>query len=199
MIPIEVTAGRERGLGPILVAAVVLVTSMLATARTRGADSDPAHPILERDVLPLLKARCVKCHGPIKPKGKLNLSNPRSMARGGSSGPIVEPGQPEESTLWELVSSDEMQTNPEDPLAAGEKETLLRWIEQVAAGLPGPAQVASTRPEADHWAFAPAARPTPPRVRHARPLRTPVDRFIQQALEGRGLTLGPDADRATLI
>jgi hypothetical protein len=182
-----------------MAAAVLLVASMAATARARAPESAPTHPILERDVLPLLKARCVKCHGPIKPKGKLNLSNPRSMARGGSSGPVVEPGKPEESTLWDMVSGDEMPPKPEEPLSAVEKESLRRWIEQGAAGLPGPAQVASTRPEADHWAFAPAARPAPPRVRHARHLRTPVDRFIQQALEGRGLTLGADADRATLI
>ena len=199
MIPIGVRAGRTRGLGPILAAAVLLVASMAATARARAPESARAHPILERDILPLLKARCVKCHGPIKPKGKLNLSNPRSMARGGSSGPVVEPGKPEESTLWDLVAGDEMPPKPEDPLSAVEKETLRRWIEQGAAGLPGPAQVASTNPQADHWAFATAARPAPPPVRDAQHIRTPVDRFIQQALEGRGLALGPVADRATLI
>ena len=46
----------------------------------------------------------MKCHGPIKPKGKLNLSNPRSMARGGASGPVVVRGNPDESTLWDQVS-----------------------------------------------------------------------------------------------
>src|SRR5579883_1947130 len=199
MIRILVSVGGKQGLGPTLAAAVLLVASLAATVRARDAEPDPAQPTLERDVLPLLKARCVKCHGPIKPKGKLNLSNARSMARGGSSGPSLEPGKPEESTLWDLVSSDEMPPKPEDPLSAGEKQTLRRWIEQGAAGLPSPAQVASDRPEADHWASAPSALPAPPPVRDARPIRTPVDRFIQQALEGRGLTLGPVADRATLI
>ncbi len=39
----------------------------------------------------------------------------------------------------------------------------------------------------------------PPAVRDSRRIRGPIDRFIERALEDRGLTLGPDADRATLI
>src|SRR5207244_5404775 len=80
-----------------------------------------------------------------------------------------------------------------------EKATLRRWIEQGAAGLPAADEVARARAETDHWAFAPAARPAPTPVRGDSRIRTHVDRFIQRALETRGLTLGPDADRATAI
>ena len=48
-----------------------------------------------------------------------------------------------------------------------------------------------------HWAYRPVARPHPPAVRG--PVRTAVDRFVLASLEGRGLTLNPEADRATLI
>jgi hypothetical protein len=51
----------------------------------------------------------------------------------------------------------------------------------------------------DHWAFAPATRPAPPEVRDPRRVRTPIDGFIQAALEANGLSLGPDADRPTLL
>src|SRR5262249_51881476 len=81
---------------------VVCATAKPEEARVFAPDAGPS---LERDVLPLLKAHCVKCHGPIKPKGKLNLSGPRSMARGGASGPIVEPGRPDDSMMWDVVSS----------------------------------------------------------------------------------------------
>ena len=101
-------------------------------------------PNLERDILPLLKARCLKCHGPIKPKGKLNLSSPRSLARGGSSGPVIVPGNLDESTLWDLVSNDEMPPKPEEPLSADEKALLRRWIEQGARNLPSAAEVRRT-------------------------------------------------------
>src|SRR5690242_3810258 len=50
-----------------------------------------------------------------------------------------------------------------------------------------------------HWAFVPPVRPPVPPVRHADLLRTAVDHFVQAALERRGLILGPEADRATLL
>ncbi len=52
------------------------------------------------------------------------------------------------------------------------------------------------RPEA-HPAFRPVVRPIPPKSGSA--ARTDVDRFILAAAETRGLTLNPEADRATLI
>ena len=155
--------------------------------------------MLERDVLPLLKVRCLKCHSPLKSKGKLNLSSPRSLARGGSSGPVIVPGDLDESTLWDLVSNDEMPPKPEEPLSADEKSLLRRWIEQGARNLPSAAEVRGASPSTDHWAFAPAASPRPPSLSDHHRVRTPVDRFIQKALEDQGLALGPDTDRATLI
>ena len=70
--------------GSVLTAAVLAVFATIV----RGAEPQ-AGPSLEHDILPLLKARCLKCHGPLKPKGKLNLSSARSLARGGESGPVV--------------------------------------------------------------------------------------------------------------
>ena len=171
---------------------------LLASVSAHGGEAD-APPNLDRAILPLLKAHCVKCHGPNKPKGKLNLSNPRSMARGGSSGPIVVPGQLDESPLWDLVSSEEMPPKPEEPLSGTEKATLRLWIEGGAEGLPDTASAARTAPGADHWAFAAPVRPIPPPVQDRSRLRTPVDRFIQQALEMRERTLSHDADRATVF
>jgi hypothetical protein len=178
----------------VLPAALVAAVSLCV----HGAPTE-IHPTLERDVLPVLKARCVKCHSPLKPKGKLNLSSPRSLARGGSSGPVIAPGNLDESTLWDLVSNDEMPPKPEEPLSADEKVLLRRWIEQGARDLPSAAKVRGASPATDHWAFAPAASPLPPApsVRHR--VRTSVDCFIQKTLEEQGLTLGPDADRITLI
>jgi hypothetical protein len=160
---------------------------------------DETRPNLEQEILPLLKARCLKCHSPLKAKGKLNLSSPRSLARGGSSGAVIVPGNLDESTLWDLVSNDEMPPKPEEPLSAIEKALLRRWIEQGAPNLPNPAEVRRAAPETDHWAFAPSARPLPPSPSDHRRVRNSIDRFIQKSLESQGLTLGPDTDRATLI
>ena len=172
---------------------------LVAFLSSASGSADENHPLLDQDVLPLLKARCLKCHSPLKSKGKLNLSSPRSLARGGSSGPIIVPGNPDESVLWDRIATDEMPPKPEEPLTADEKRMLRRWIEQGAKDLPSPADVQTASPAADHWAFAPIAHPQPPSPRDRRRLRNPIDHFVEDALEKRGLTLGPDADRATLI
>ena len=154
----------------------------------------------ERDVLPLLKARCLKCHSPLKSKGKLNLSSPRSLARGGSSGPVIVPGNLDESMLWDLVSNDEMPPKPEEPLSADEKRPAAPLDrtggQRLAQRRRGSWRFAKYRPLGIRTGSTPAASPSPSDHRR---VRTPVDRFIQKALEDQGLTLGPDADRATLI
>ena len=40
----------------------------------------------QEEVQSLLRLKCVKCHGPLKPKGELNLSTLRGVARGGENG-----------------------------------------------------------------------------------------------------------------
>ena len=60
--------------------------SWLLSRPALRSSGDEIHPVLEHDVLPLLKVRCLKCHSPLKSKGKLNLSGPRSLARGDRAG-----------------------------------------------------------------------------------------------------------------
>jgi hypothetical protein len=50
-----------------------------------------------------------------------------------------------------------------------------------------------------HWAFRPPLRPQPPTVRTPEQARTAIDRFVLAALEAKGLSLAPEADRVTLI
>src|SRR6516165_8968705 len=99
------TIMRGAGLKPrsILTLALLAAPSGFAVSAERET-----RPNLERDILPLLKARCLKCHGPVKPKGRLNLASARSLARGGSSGPVIIPGNLDESKVWDLVVNDEM-------------------------------------------------------------------------------------------
>jgi hypothetical protein len=50
-----------------------------------------------------------------------------------------------------------------------------------------------------HWAFVPPQWPPVPAVRQPPQVRTAVDHFVEAALEKQGLTLGPEADQATLL
>jgi len=171
-----------------------IVFGILGTGDAHGDDPRPL-PTFDRDILPLFKARCVKCHGPAKREAKLNLASPKGLARGGENGKVVVPGQLDASLLWERVSSDEMP--PKEPLPVEEKTLLKRWIESGSGGLP---KLVGGEPESwDHWAFARLERFPIPVVRDPHRVRGTIDRFLQSSLETQGLTLGPEADRSTLI
>lgn len=151
-------------------------------------------PRFDSEIAPLLKSRCVKCHGPATREAGLYLSTPAGIARGGKSGPVVAPHDPAASRLWEKIAADEMP--PDEPLTEAERSTIRRWI---LAGAPGLAAArAGAAVEADHWAFRPLIRPPLPAVNNRERVYTPIDQFVQAALEPAGLAIGPDAEGRTL-
>jgi len=161
-----------------------------------GADGDV--PDFERQIAPLLKRHCVKCHGPAKQEGKLNLAVPDAIVRGGQSGAVIIPHDAGASPLWQRVSADEMP--PEAPLSAVEKRLVREWIVAGAAGL----QKQVSGDPAEHWSFRRlpgSGQPiVPPRVAVAGvAMNSPIDEFIAAELSRDNLTLSPTADRARLI
>ncbi len=174
---------------------LILLPVLLAPSVLAAADN-PVN--LEDDVLPLFKKRCNSCHGPLKAKGELTLSNARYIARGGEHGAVVTPGQLDKSKLWQLVENNEM---PEDePLNDKEKEVLRQWI---LAGAPGlPEHVDGDQAPIEHWAFAPLQHSKPPTLPESKNKTiklTAIDRFIAAKQAKKGLQLSPQADRETLI
>ena len=51
----------------------------------------------------------------------------------------------------------------------------------------------------NHWAFVPPQRPPIPDLRQPGRARTAIDRFVEAALQSRGLSLSVEADPATLL
>lgn len=169
-----------------LVAAICLLSAMNAVA----ADA----PGYERDIVPLLKRHCVKCHGPAKQEGKLDLSLAGAIIRGGKQGASLVPHDIEASLLWQRVSSDEMP--PETPLSDAEKAVLKAWIIAGAPGLPAKQAAGSA---ASHWSFQPVKAPARPVVRDSANCLNGVDYYVQTRLEAAGLTLSAPADRYAVL
>jgi len=169
-----------------------LVLIACLTGPLRAAE--PAVPELTRDVLPLIKVHCVKCHGPAKQEAELSLHTAVGLAAGGQNGAVVAAKDLDSSLLWRRVEADEMP--PEEPLSAADKDVLKRWI---AAGAPGLPAADTAQDKSDHWAFAALAEVPTPTVRDAVRARTTVDRHLLSALEAEGLTFNIEADRRTLI
>jgi hypothetical protein len=159
----------------------------------QGAD------FFERSVRPVLADNCWKCHGPGKQMGGLRLDSRAALLRGGDSGPAVQPGDGGQSLLVQaLRRSGELKMPPKKPLSQAAVAALETWVKM---GAPWPADAGPAGGTAwrQHWAFQPVRDRPLPAVKDAAWPRTSVDRFILAALEARGLTPSPAADRRTLL
>ena len=81
-------------------------------------------------VSPLFESACNSCHNADKAKGGLDLSSYQNMLKGGSSGGAVEPGNPDGSLLYKLVSHQEEPFMPhkKDKLADAQVALVAKWI-----------------------------------------------------------------------
>ncbi len=88
--------------------------------------------IFNGSVVPMLKDRCVSCHGPEKQKGDLRLDSPEWIRRGGSSGPVVLAFQPAKSYLYTSTTlpADDPDVMPAKgkPLTSAQTSAIGRWI-----------------------------------------------------------------------
>ncbi|MEO1843499.1 MAG: c-type cytochrome domain-containing protein, partial [Akkermansiaceae bacterium] len=139
----------------------------------------------EREIRPLLEARCLKCHGPDKQKSKLRVDQRAILLRGGEGGlPAIVPGDPARSHLLERIKSadpEEIMPAKGDPLSSAEIALLEKWI---AEGAPWPGQMNDiAEMTTDHWSFQPVKRPLIPG-----PASNPADGFLDANLKGAGLT-----------
>jgi mono/diheme cytochrome c family protein len=182
-----------------------------------GAPLDDATPsdgpaVTEQDVLPVLLRRCTVCHGLRQQEGGLDLHTRAGMLRGGKSGPALVPGRPEASLLLRRIHAGEMPPRRRlievsvKPIEPAETELLTRWIAQGAPEGNGGPDVAGSTPDPlvsdrdrDFWSFRPPQPVAVPAVRQPGRVRNPVDAFVLQRLEERGLSFAPDADRPTLL
>ena len=84
--------------------------------------------------MPIVKQHCVNCHGNDKQKGDLNLATYAALQKGGSSGAVVMPGNPDKSRLFLLTDHRAEPKMPsESQKIPAEQIALLKlWIEQGA-------------------------------------------------------------------
>src|SRR5437899_1391094 len=89
-------------------------------------------------VRPLFQSRCAKCHGDKALKADLDLRTAAGVLKGSESGPVVVPGKPEKSLLFEKVHDGLMPPDKKDRLSAEEVAAIKAWIAGGAKG--GPAE-----------------------------------------------------------
>ncbi len=84
----------------------------------------------KKDIAPWMLETCIGCHGPNNPRSGIHLDKTGHLMRGGESGPVIVPGKPEESRLYQLVGlQDPIKMPPGQALLKRENaEDLKTWI-----------------------------------------------------------------------
>jgi hypothetical protein len=160
-----------------------------------SAPADDGEEFFRRQVQPVLRSRCYACHSHESGEmnGGLTLDWRSGWSEGGSRGPALVPGKPDESLLIRAISHQDPDLQmPEEKLPETEIAVLVEWVQR---GAPDPRQ---TRPSADQatdwWSLRPLARPeVPPGSGN------PIDAFIRAGLREKQLAPSPEADRRTLM
>ena len=171
------------------------------TLTVHGAKFPPP-PSFEKDILPILAARCHGCHGDT-PEAQLDLRTLSEILRGGENGPAVVPGDPAASLLVDIIVRGQMPPDDAEKVTAAELRLIRQWVagktpaEEKVVSLPLRSHV--TDEDRQFWAFQ-SPRKTPlPSVTHTDRVHNPIDAFLLEKLESKALSFAPDADRRTMI
>jgi len=122
-----------------LVLAVVILFAGACAHLDSDPSIDPGEVDFVTEVKPILMNQCLPCHHSGTGLGGFKLETEERALRPGKHGPFIEPGSPEQSRLWQLVSASHPARSDEDlmpahgpRLSSEEKRILYLWIEQGA-------------------------------------------------------------------
>lgn len=176
----------------------------LVAARVWAQTPAAASEFFEKQVRPVLAARCFSCHGAQQQSSGLRVDSREALLQGGNRGAAVIPGDAKISLLARAVRHDGLKMPVGGKLTDEQIAAIEKWIEM---GVPWPAGSAPVSTKAgapgfyerirkEHWAFQPVKAVSPPPMAQ---IAHPVDRFLATALQKAGLSPAPPADRPTLI
>ncbi|MCC6367457.1 MAG: PSD1 domain-containing protein [Bryobacterales bacterium] len=182
----------------------------MAVAAAWAQQADTA--FFESKIRPVLVNKCYGCHSSkLKaPMGSLRLDSKAGVLKGGASGPVLIPGKPRESRLWQALTytDSHLQMPPSGKLPDAVIADFREWI---ASGAPDP-RMEQTASEASPayrgmgieegrqwWAFRPLKPVPPPQPRDSLWSANAIDRFVLSSLEKKDLRPSPPADPRTLV
>jgi cytochrome c553 len=187
-----------------------LVTLLLSfTVWAQPPAEAPASPALleqfEKSVRPLLVEKCLSCHGETKQFGGLRLDSRPAILKGGDKGAAIVVGDPDHSKLLEAVrQTGSLKMPPNGKLSNREIESLTEWVKQGAVWSRNSPKGKTweermTDQRRTLWSLKPLRKPQLPTVKNRAWVKNPVDLYILEGLERRGLQPALPANRTALI
>ncbi|HJZ59932.1 MAG TPA: PSD1 and planctomycete cytochrome C domain-containing protein [Gemmataceae bacterium] len=210
-----------RSLCLALLAAGLLSTGARVRSSADDKKPDPAPKFTpeqvtfyEKEVLPVLKEHCFKCHGAEpKVKGGLDLTNRKAILEGGDSGEVYDAKNPDASLLLKAIhyKDEQYRMPPKGKLPDKEVAILTKWVKDglpvspdrldaSTAAKPTPKGGVVTEEAKRYWAYQPVKRPAVPEIRNPQSaIRNPIDAFILAKLEAKGLKPVGPAGKVALV
>ena len=186
------------------------VSLVLGLASSLGAQTAGQLEFFETRIRPVLVQHCYKCHSSEaskgdKLKGGLLVDSRQGLLEGGESGPVVVPGNVEESLLISALRYEDFEMPPKGKLPDPVIADFEKWIADGAAD-PRRATSDVARPDSidieagrKHWAYQSLRAPVIPKVKKTSWPNNDIDRFILAGLESARLHPGADAKKIVLV
>ena len=154
----------------------------------------------DSEILPILQAKCSKCHGKDKQKSDLRLDNVEGIISGGSSGePLLVKGDPASSLIINRIKSEDpdekMPPEGKPDLTAEERLLVERWIQE-GAEMPEPEKAIELT--TDHWSFQRVISPEIPENKSEWG-NNEIDNFVLSKMASKKLSPSSNAEPRNLI
>jgi len=176
------------------VCSVVFLTALVSRAQ-------PASDFFETKIRPLFAEKCYSCHTETH-MGGLQLDSREHFLKGGKSGAIAVPGNPDASLLVRALRYEaKPKMPPTGKLSADQIAVVETWVKAGAVWPANEAAVMKSPPykitaeQRAFWSFQPVRPQAPPSGKAP----TEIDCFLAAKLASRGLRPVKPADRRTLI
>jgi Protein of unknown function (DUF1553)/Protein of unknown function (DUF1549)/Planctomycete cytochrome C len=191
-----------------------LGATLVALAGTSAGAQTVSNEFFEAKIRPVLATKCYGCHNSKlkEPKGYLVLDSKTGVMKGGTLGPAIVPGNPEQSKLIHALrySDPHLQMPPSGKL---DDQIIADFEQWIAGGAPDPrvetadgsgpkrrvVDEAELQKGRQWWAFQAVKVLPQPLSAHASGARTTVDHFVYAKLQEKGLAPSAEADPRTLI
>jgi hypothetical protein len=111
-----------------------MLKSLVLSFALLSTGGSAAEPVVtyDRDIKPIFREHCMKCHGEDDPKAGLNLSTHETALKGGSAGAVLVAGRASASLLFKAITdADEDKRMPlrNPPLRPDKIELIRVWIQ----------------------------------------------------------------------
>jgi mono/diheme cytochrome c family protein len=110
------------------------IAALIGGPPARAQEGAPARAAsFAKDVLPILKASCSKCHTGKDAKGGIDLSTYAAVKKGGKDGPVVVEGNPDKSSLVSSISGNKPEMPKKAaPLTKAQVAAISAWVKEGA-------------------------------------------------------------------